>query len=274
MPGLGFHSATRIMIIMRLLLAMLIATLLLGGCSGNKAPVSPADAFANRSAEQIFQGGEQALVKKQYQKAIQHFEALDILYPFGVHDEQAQLDLIFAYYQHTDYAQAAVAASRFIRLYPRSQHVDYAYYMRGMANFNQDRGVFQRYVETDLAKRDLGTAKQAYRDFMDFIHRYPNSAYAADARERMIYLRNLMARHELLVARFYYRREAYVAAVNRCLYLIEHYQQAPEIVKALELLVLSYQELELPGLAQQFMDVLAYNYPDSQEYKQLLEKFS
>ncbi len=254
------------------LLCCLLLGLCLVGCASKQS--TPADSFHGRSAKTIFVGGEQALAKRHYEKAIRHFEALDALYPFSEYQEQSQLHLIYAYYKHSDYTEAALAAVRFSRLYPRSPAADYAYYMKGLANFNQDRGVFQRYIETDLAKRDMGTSKRAYSDFAGLLHRFPDSPYAPDARERMIYLRNLMARRELLIAEFYYDRSAYLAAINRCYYILKHYQHAPVVIPALGLMVEAYTQLNMPAMAKQSLTILAYNYPESQTYQALANKYN
>lgn len=256
---------------LRLLALALLLGLTLSGCASKQQ--TPADNFAGKTAQQLYQAGEYNLAKRHFEKAIRHFEALDALYPFSEYHEQGQLNLIYAYYKHNDFAEAAVAATRFIRLYPRSAHVDYAYYMKGMANFSQDRGVFQRYINTDLAKRDLGTSKQAYGDFAELIRRFPHSAYVGNAHARMVYLRNLMARRELQTAEFYFERKAYLAAVNRCFYILEHYQQAPAVIPTLGLMVEAYLKLDMPTLARQNMKVLAYNFPDSDTYKVLASEY-
>lgn len=253
----------------KIIIMLSFVALLLCGCSSHVK--LPEEEYKGLTAEQLFQSGEHALAKHKYETAARYFEALDAIYPFSQYEQQAQLDVIYVYYKSDEFAQAAAAATRYIHLYPRSEHIDYAYYMKGMANFSQDRGVFLRYVDTDLAKRDLETAMQAFNDFSAMITRYPSSPYAADARNRMIYLRNLLARKELLVAKFYYEREAYVAAANRADYIVDHFQQAPVIIPALGMLVESYQHLNLPNLAEQSLSVLAYNYPQSSEYQGLKE---
>ncbi|MBB71558.1 MAG: outer membrane protein assembly factor BamD [Legionellales bacterium] len=242
-------------------------TVILSACSGEKK--TPADIFKGQTAEQIFQGGEKALAKGSYKDAIKHFEGLDSLYPFSKYEEQAQLDIIYAYYRDEDYASANAAATRFTRLYPRSAHVDYAYYMKGLSNFNQNRGVIQKYVNVDLSQRDLGTARKSFDDFADLIQRFPKSKYAPDARERMIYLRNLMASYELNVAEFYMLYEDYVAASNRANYIVNHYQQAPAVVPALGIMVQAYRKLHMDKLADETLKVLAVNYPNSETYKVL-----
>ncbi len=217
--------------------------------------------FKNQSSQQIFRNGEIELAKKNYNEAIRHFEALEVLYPYGAHAEQAQLDLIYAYYKNDDYPSTAAAAERFIHLYPRSKSVDYAYYMKGMSEFEQDRGWMQRIFPIDVSQRDPGTAQQAFYSFSELLRLYPHSAYAPDARQHMIYLKNLFAKHELRVAEFYMQRDAYVAAANRANYVVEHYQGADTMPNALEVSVRAYQKLHLVGPADKALGVLKMNYP-------------
>lgn len=229
----------------------------------------PTEKFKNKSAEQIYQGGEAALAKGHTNDAIEHFEALDALYPFGSNAEQAQLDLIYAYYQSGDDASASATAERFIRLYPRSVHADYAYYMKGLADFDQDRGWFQRYLPTDLSQRDPGTMRQAFDDFNTLLRIYPDSVYAPDARQRMIYLRNLFAKHDLHIAQYYYQRTAYVAAANRANDIVQHFDGTPQVESALGIMVRSYRKLDLQIPAQQALSVLQANYPNGKVLKAL-----
>lgn len=228
------------------------------GCSASST--DPADAFRNQPMERVYQGGEQAYTKEKYTTAIKHFEALDSLYPFGPYAEQTDLHLIYAYYQNGDMACAEAAAGRFVRLYPRSEHVDYAYYMKGLAGFEQDRGWFQRFAPMDLSQRDPGYARQSFDDFGTLVRLFPESCYAADARQHMVYLRNLLGNYELHVATFYCKRGAYVAAANRANFILSHYQGTPAVHGALAILVRSYNALGLPDLASQAYAVLQANY--------------
>lgn len=231
---------------------------------------SPADKYKGQSAETIFNGGEQSLAKESYKDAVEKFEALDILYPFSNYEEQAQLDIIYAYYKSGDYPGASAAATRYTHLYPRSEHVDYAYYMKGIADYSQNRGLGSSMFHLDLSKRDIGSTKDAFNDFSELITRYPHSVYVPDARGRMIYLRNVMAQYELNVAEYYYDRHAYVAAANRANNVVQHYQEAPAVIPALGIMVQSYRALKLDEPANKALAVLAYNYPDSDVYKKLM----
>jgi outer membrane protein assembly factor BamD len=232
---------------------------LLSACS---TTTDPAEAYKGESAEHIFQKGEQALRDKSYTEAIKRFEALDAQYPFGAHVEIAQLHIIYAYYMSGDYASAEAAADRFIHFHPTNPHVDYAYYMRGLANYYQNMGVFEKLFAVDLATRDLTQIKKSYDDFASLERLYPHSYYAPAAHQYMIYLRNLLADHELEVAEFYYKRQAYIAAANRANIVIRHYDGTPAVPKALVVLVKSYRELQFKQLENDALTVLQYNYPN------------
>ncbi len=252
-----------------LLVIMIFTALLLSGCSGKEATL--ADKYKGQSAQQIFHKGEVYLAKGRYKDAVTQFEALDTLYPFSTYEHQAQVNIIYAYYKSDDFASAAAAASRYIHLYPRSKDIDYAYYMRGMAHFSQNRGFSGRYLKIDFSERDLTNMKQAYNDFYDMIERFPSSRYVPNARARMVYLRNMMANYELNVARFYYKKAAYLAAINRCDNILQRYQQAPAVVPALGIIVDSYDRLKLYPLADKALSVLTYNYPNSDVYKHIMQ---
>lgn len=191
--------------------------------------------YANLSAKELYNEGTNALKKKQYTESIKKLEALDTMYPFNDYAEQAELNLIYAYYSKEDFPAAAATAERYIHLYPRSKNTDYAYYMKGMANFNQVRGALSSYLPMDLSWRDPGTQSQAYSDFASLVQKFPNSRYKANSAQHMIYLRNMFAQRELNTAIYYYERQMYVAALERANYLIRTYPQAISVKKALEI---------------------------------------
>lgn len=190
--------------------------------------------YAGMSAKELYTEGLEALNKKQYTESIKKFEALDTMYPFNDYAEQSQLNLIYAYYQKEDFPSSAATSERYIHLYPRSKSVDYAYYMKGMANFKQVRGAMATILPMDLAWRDPGTQSQAYSDFSSLVQKYPNSRYKPNSLQHMIYLRNLFAQRELNTSIYYYERKMYVAAIERANYLIRTYPQANSARKALE----------------------------------------
>lgn len=241
----------------------------LAGCA---ATTDPTAAFKNQTSAQIYQGGEQALAKKKYSTAVKHYEALDALYPFSADAGQADLDIIYAYYMNDDAPSAEAAADRYTRLYPRSPNVDYAYYMKGLADFTQDRGWIQRFFPLDLTERDPGSVQQTFTDFGALTRQFPDSPYAPDARQRMIYLRNLLAAYELNVAKYYFRRGAYVAAANRANYIIQHYDGTPQDQQALGIMIKSYRALGLDALVNQTVAVLKWNYPNGPVLQELIKE--
>lgn len=241
-----------------LLIATALLSILLNACS---TATDPAEAYRDETAQQIFSRGEDALRSRSYQQAIKRFEALDVQYPFGRETEIAQLHLIYAYYMTDDYASAESAADRYIHAHPTSEHIDYAYMMRGLSNYYQNLGVFEHLFAVDLATRDLTQIKKSYNDFATLVRNYPRSQYAPAAHQYMIYLRNTLADHELEVAQYYYGRKAYIAAVNRASLVVRHYQGAPAIPKALAIMSKSYQALGLSKNQQEVQQVIDYNYP-------------
>jgi outer membrane protein assembly factor BamD len=223
---------------------------------------NPADAYPHESAQEIYQKGVSALRDKSYHEAVKRLEALDVQYPFEPVTENAQLYLIYAYYMKEEYALAISMADRFIHMHPTNPNVDYAYYLRGVADYYQNLGIFERLFTLDLATRDMTQLKKAYFDFNELVTRFPQSKYAPAAHQFMIYLRNIMADHQLHVAQYYYNRRAYMAAANRADSIIAHYQGAPVIPDALVLLVKAYKKLEMNPQSQAALKLLEYNYPN------------
>lgn len=251
----------------KLFITIMALSLVLTGCSTTN---DPSERYKDETANQIFKKGEEALRNKNYQEAMQRFEALDVQYPFGKNTQTAQLHIIYAYYMSSDYASAEAAADRFIHIHPTNPHVDYAYYMRGVSNYYQNLGVFERLFNVDLARRDLTQIKKCYADFSAVVKSYPNSYYAPAAHQYMAYLRNVLANHELEVAEFYFERHAYVAAANRASLVVRHYQEAPVVPDALVIMVKSYHALHLTREKTDALRVLQYNYPNSDYVKKAM----
>lgn len=172
---------------------------------------------------------------------------------------QGQLDIAYAYYRADEPEQAIAAADRFIKLYPQNPFVDYAYYLKGIVNYNRSIGFLDRFVPIDTAQRDPGSALDAFNDFAELIRLYPDSKYAADARQRMLHLRNNLAEGELHVARYYMERGAYVAAVGRAQYVVERFQRTTAVEDALELMIEGYKRLGEEELATDARRVLVIN---------------
>jgi outer membrane protein assembly factor BamD len=216
--------------------------------------------YKGMTVEQLYKESRKDLHKKEYATAIKHLEAIETMYPFSDYTEQTQMELIYAYYQNEEYPAAAATAERFIHLYPRAKNVDYAYYMKGMANFQQSRGVFAKFLPLDESLREPGTQTQAYADFGILIQKFPDSKYKANALQRMIYLRNMYAQYELNVATFYYKRKMYVAAINRASYVVKNYPQAPALKRALVIMYQANKALGFNKAAQEALTVYQATY--------------
>jgi outer membrane protein assembly factor BamD len=216
--------------------------------------------FRGMSAEQLYADAQKAMAKEQYSAAIKRLEALETMYPFNDYAEQAEIDLIYAYYEKEDYPSTAATAERFIHLYPRAKRVDYAYYMKGLANFQQNRGTMANVLPMDESWRDPGTQAQAYADFGTLIQKFPDSRYKPNALQRMIYLRNLFAQRELNTAKYYFERKMYVAAIERAGYLVKNYPQAPSAQEALSIIYKANMKLGLPKAAEEARAVYVATY--------------
>jgi len=210
----------------------------------------------------LYQQAQTDLEKNRYSSAISKLKALESRYPFGRYAEQAQLELIYAYYKNMEPEAVRASADRFIRLHPQHANVDYAYYMKGLASFEQDRGLLARFLPLDMSRRDPGAARDSYNEFAQLTNRYPNSRYAADAKQRMIYLRNLLAAYEVHVAHYYLKRQLYVAALNRGRYIVENFQETPAVADGLAVMTEAYQHLALHDLAASSLQTLQLNYPE------------
>lgn len=230
---------------------------LLAACSSNTKTLDE-----SLSESELYSLAQEDLDAKNYGPAIEALRALESRYPFGRFAEQAQLELIYAYYQNMEPEAARSAADRFIRLHPQHPNVDYAYYMRGMASFTRDRGIFERFLPLDMTRRDPGAARDSFNEFAQLVGRFPDSRYAADARLRMVYLRNLLAAYDVHVGHYYLKRGALVAAANRGRYVVENFQQTPAVADGLAIMVEAYRRLSMDELADDSLAVLQANYPD------------
>ncbi len=217
---------------------------------------------AETSEQVLYRSAQSSLRSGNYTSAISKLEALETRFPFGSYAEQAQLELIFAHYMAYDQEAAIRAADRFIRLHPQHASVDYAYYLRGLAQFESGRGYIDRIGTAAVANRDMTTVEAAFADFNQLLLRYPNSNYATDAQKRMVYLRNLLAESELGIADFYMRRGGFVAAANRARFVIENYPGAPSTPDALVILIEANHRLGLKDAANDALRILAANYPN------------
>jgi outer membrane protein assembly factor BamD len=245
----------------RAYLVLLMCITLLSGC-GLFGEKNEEDLPENWPEDQLYQAAKDALQTGSCGGAIEHYERLQTRYPFGPYAAQAQLELAYCYYKSEDSAGALAAVDRFLQLHPTHPHTDYAYYLRGLINFNIGRGLTARIVARDPSQRDPGAAVRSFKDFSDLIQRFPNSRYAADAELRMRHLRNILAQHEVNVANFYMRRGAFVAAANRARNVVENFQQTPAMPEALVLMAKSYKVLQMDELSADALRVLELNYPN------------
>ncbi|WP_127477849.1 outer membrane protein assembly factor BamD [Sulfurivermis fontis] len=240
------------------LLVLLLFVLTGTGCS----IFQEYDETAGWDASQLYTAGKEALDEGDYQKAIQLYTKLEARFPYGRYTQQAQLETAYVHYKDGEPQAAIAAADRFIKLHPRHPNVDYAYYMRGLASFDPGRSFLDRFFPQDSAQRDPTTARESFRYFSELVQRFPTSRYSQDAIQRMTYLRNNLARHEIQVADYYLRRGAPLAAANRGKYVLEHYQRTPSVPDALEIMVRAYREMGMDDLAADALKVLAQNHPE------------
>ncbi len=229
------------------------------GCSSTH--VDPYKGYRQYSSHQIYNKGIHNLARKKYDQATKDFEALNGLYPFGPYSEPGQVDLIYAYYKNDDKAAAVAASDRYIRLYPQNPHVAYAYYMRGLVQFQMGLSWLQRLWGTDPGPRSMVDKKQAFLAFSQLARAYPNSPYTPDAIMRMSYIRNELARKELLIAKYYWDRGAFVASADRASFVVQHYQGTPASVSALALMIKSYDKLGLTNMADNTRQIFELSYP-------------
>ena len=235
---------------------IVLSILLLVSCVSDKDP------YANMSEAQIFQGGQMALNKHHFDTAVSAYEAQEAKYPYGPYAHQEQLNIIYAYYRNGDYPSAQAAAQRYIHLNPQGRYVDYAYYMKAMSVFARDRGLLENYFPIDPALHNLAPSIEAFDDFSRVVREYPQSLYTTDARLHMVYIRNAIARNNFKVAKYYYSRHAYVAALNRARTVVFKFQGAPTVPDALVMMYQCYQKLNLTKDAQATLKVLQLNYPE------------
>jgi outer membrane protein assembly factor BamD len=229
----------------------LIATSGCGGRSRSKELLG--------SADKLYEAAKRAMDNSNYGDATRYYEALEARFPFSNQAKQGQLDLMYAYYRNGEAESAIDQADQFIRENPAHPRVDYAYYVKGLAQFERNPNFLERWFNADLSMRPPIDARKSFQSFQTLVERFPNSEYAADARQRMIFLRNRLAAYEVYVAEYYLKRGAYVGAINRCKYAIENYDGAPQIQQALVIMEQSYEHLGMKDLAGSTQKVLSEN---------------
>ncbi len=235
-------------------IAALLSISLIAGCGTNRQ-----DPTRDWSPSQLYSEARAALDRGNFDQAVGYYESLEARYPFSRFAQQAQLEVAYAYYRADEPDMALAAADRFIQINPRHPYVDYAYYLKGLVNAKRHQGFVDRWFPRDVRERDPEPLRQAFEDFSTLVRNFPDSPYADDARQRMIYLRNMLAGHELYVAEFYMRRGAWLAAAQRGRMVVERYHESDVTLDALEIMVRAYRELELDDLAEDALRVLEVN---------------
>ncbi|MEC9205634.1 MAG: outer membrane protein assembly factor BamD [Pseudomonadota bacterium] len=211
---------------------------------------------------QIYSEGKSFLDAQDFPAAIKYFEILESRYPFGVYATQAMLDLAYAHYEFNQKDEAIVQCNRFIRLNPNHPNVDYAYYLKGLSNFEKTVNIFTRFFGQDSSRYDITSLRDSFDDFSLIVNRFPNSKYVKDSRNRLLYLKNKMASNELYIAKYYRKRQAHVAAIKRVKYMLENFGGTPSTEEGLVLLIDSYNDLGIYDLAYDSSRVLVKNYPN------------
>ena len=243
----------------RLISAVTLTALFTIGCSSK----DDADKVPDKAPVVLYEDAQQSLQAGNYGKAAEVLEALDARYPFGLHSEQVQLDLIYAYYKSDESAQALANIDRFLRLSPTHKNIDYVYYMRGLTNMAMSETFFHGLFGIDRFDRNTLHYQNAFMDFKRLLQRYPDSVYAADAQARMIGIKDSLARYEIEVAKWYIKRDAYVAAINRGKYVLEHFPDTASTEQALEVMLTGYTELNVVEPKARALKVMKTNFPDN-----------
>lgn len=212
--------------------------------------------------QRIYQAAGEAMRDRDYDKAIKYFETIESRYPHGRYAMQAQLESAYAFYKKGEPMAANAAADRFIKLHPHHPNVDYAYYLKGLTSFNE-RGIVEKITEQEINDRDPKALRDSFMAFKELVTRYPDSKYSKDATQRMTYLVNSLAGHELHVARYYMKRQAYLAAVNRCKYVLVEYPDSPSQEEALVIMISAYDLMGMEDYKNDAIRVLKANYPQS-----------
>jgi outer membrane protein assembly factor BamD len=243
-----------------LLLAFIFALMLLGGCAGSDGTKDDTDIW---SEAKLYSEATDKLNDADFAKCGKYFEKLEARFPFGPYSQQAQINAAYCYWKAQEQTQALVAIDRFIKLHQGSPSLDYAYYLKGLITFNDDLGWLGKFTGQDLSERDPKAAKEAFESFKVVVERFPDSKYEPDALDRMRYIVNSLAEADVIVARFYYQRGAYLAAANRSQLVIRDYDRAPAVEEALYILTKSYEKLGMVQLSNDSARVFKLNFPDS-----------
>lgn len=247
-------------LILKLFIVIPIVTLLLVSCNSDGPEIEQPEKIYYDQAQRRMAG-------KNYFGAIDSLEAIESRYPFGKYAEQAQVELIYAQFMNAETEAAHAAAEKFIRLHPRHPNIDYAYFMKGLSSYTRDNSFIVRMTDTDLSNRDISGAKESFSELTEFLTRFPDSQYATYAKQRNIYLRNMIARNELAAADYYVSVDAHIAAIRRANYVIENIPNSSENYRALKILEASYESLGYVELLEDTQKIIMINYKNEQSKK-------
>ena len=242
-------------------ITVILASSFLVGCNSDGPEIEQPEKI-------YYDQAQRRMTAKNFYGAIEALEAIESRYPFGKYAEQAQVELIYAHFMNSETEASHSAAEKFIRLHPRHPNIDYAYFMKGLSSYTRDREFLTRVSDTDLSNRDISGAKESFAELTEFLTRFPDSQYVPYAKQRNVYLRNMIAKNELAAADYYLTIDAYVGAIRRANYVIENIPNSSENYRALKVLELSYEALGYSELLDDIRVVININYPD-EESKQL-----
>ena len=243
-------------------LSYILFIMTFSGCSSLGSIFEEKDPTVGLTASQLYAQGKEFLDAADFNNAIKLFEILEARYPFGKYSTQAMLDISYAYYASNQKDEAIIEINRFIRLYPNHPNVSYAYYLRALSNFDKDANIISRFFGHDPSRYDVTDLKNSFNDFTTVVNRFPDSKYADDSINRLRYIKNQIARNELYIAKYYDKRSANIAAIERVKYMLENYGGTPSSEEGLVILVKNYNDLKLYDLAYDSARVLKKNFPD------------
>lgn len=247
---------------------LLIVLLALSGCNSTEENTAAADKKVKPPPTEtaLYRAARKKMVGRHYSDAAKLFQELELLYPFSRYAERAKLEIIYAHYKAYELDEARTAADDFLRLHTDHPNADYAQYLKALSKFSENRRPFEMTLKGALSHRDLTPIKESFDDFKELLEGFPDSKYLPDARQRMVFIRNILAAQEVLIGEYYLKRNAFVAAVNRGRYVVENYSQTPAIESALELLIAAYTNIERIDLAKETIAVLKLNYPKNSNF--------
>lgn len=249
-------------------LSALFFAAFLTGCA-SQGPGDPDDETYGMTVDKLYQEAKRLLTSGNYNQAIEYYEKLESRFPYGTYAERARIEMAYAHYKSDEPETAIIAADRFIKLHPNHPNVDYAYYLRGLASFDNSVSFLDRVFDQKPSERDSKSIRRAFKYFSELVQRFPKSRYLADSIKRMKELRENLARYEIHVADYYQRRGAYLAAANRAKYVVENYQGSRSIPDALALMTTSYRKLGMHDLARDAFRVLELNHPQHEKTREL-----